>query len=400
MATTSPWLSEAPFVIDSNELPAECDTVIIGAGMTGCSTALHLARKQSNAVVVLDARVIAGGATGRNGGLCWPQGDGTTSESAFEHGVVQELQEFMKEQAVECELRHGGGVHLEWADGAWKEATEPAEGDQSATEDVQVWSAPECEAMMGTSAFRRGYFSSRALQLWPARLTQGIASAAIELGVSFFEHCKVHNIAVLEVGPHRWRVETSSGQAINCCHVVVATNGWAPRLVPSLSPSLYAVRNQVILTEPLPVRLWSFGFAVGDGADEIYGMQRPDGRVLVGGSRSSGPNKEVGVDDDGALDPGVSAALREFLSKFPALAGVAVEREWSGVLGFTTSGKPIVGELEPGLFVGVGFCGHGMPRCWGVGKSLAELIAGQEPSVLPASLLKSYAPPAEAHRRK
>jgi len=224
----------------------------------------------------------------------------------------------------------------------------------------------------------------------------------MELGATFHEKTEVTSLQAIpntsddgadDGATSRWRVVTSSGSIIECRHVVVASNGWAPRLVPGLSSHLYPVKNQVILTTPIPP-LWPYGWAVGDGADELYGMQRPDGRVLVGGSRSSGPNKEVGNSDDSVLDPGVSDQLRKFLTKFPALQGVEVETEWAGVLGFTKSGKPIVGEIDSGLFVGVGFCGHGMPRCWGVGKALAELVVGEAPSgPLPAQLLLEYAPP-------
>ena len=92
-ATASAWLVEAPFHVDSTDLPSDCDTVIVGAGMTGASTALHLARSNVKAVV-LEARVISGGATGRNGGLCWPSG-GNTAEARFEHAVVKDLEDLL-----------------------------------------------------------------------------------------------------------------------------------------------------------------------------------------------------------------------------------------------------------------------------------------------------------------
>ena len=69
-------------------------------------------------------------------------------------------------------------------------------------------------------------------------------------------------------------------------------------------------------------------------------MQRPDGRVLVGGSRASGPGSEIGVYDDARLDPGVSSALRGFLKHFAALEEVSIEAEWAGILGLADKPEP------------------------------------------------------------
>ena len=62
---------------------------------------------------------------------------------------------------------------------------------------------------------------------------------------------------------------------------------------------------------------------------------------------------------------------------------LVVEAEWTGVLGFTLDGKPLVGAMPSDayngrVFVGVGYCGHGMPTCSGVGKALAQQMASAE----------------------
>src|SRR5262249_27442008 len=49
---------------------AACDVAIIGAGYTGLSAALHLAREAGVEVVPLEACEVGWGASGRNGGFC------------------------------------------------------------------------------------------------------------------------------------------------------------------------------------------------------------------------------------------------------------------------------------------------------------------------------------------
>ena len=60
---------------------------------------------------------------------------------------------------------------------------------------------------------------------------------------------------------------------------------------------------------------------------------------------------------------------------------VKIEEEWTGVLGFTPDGRPLCGRVRDGVFVAAGFCGHGMPRCFGAGKAIALMIDGRDDEV-------------------
>ena len=64
---------------------------------------------------------------------------------------------------------------------------------------------------------------------------------------------------------------------------------------------------------------------------------------------------------------------------------LAIEAEWTGVLGFTTDGKPLIGPLptRKHVFVAAGYCGHGMPQCFGAGKAIAQWIGGRGEDVHP-----------------
>jgi gamma-glutamylputrescine oxidase len=96
------------------------------------------------------------------------------------------------------------------------------------------------------------------------------------------------------------------------------------------------------------------------------------------------PTQEVGTDDDTVIEPTVSQGLREFLSKhFPKLAGVHVEHEWTGIMGFTPDRAPLIGPVpgSPGEYLAAGFHGHGMPMTFYAAKAVAEMIARREPEV-------------------
>ena len=78
MPTTPYWHSLLPdgkpvqIEAPEEELAKERQVAVIGGGLTGMSCALH-ALKLGLSVVVVDARGLADGATGRNGGHCWPE---------------------------------------------------------------------------------------------------------------------------------------------------------------------------------------------------------------------------------------------------------------------------------------------------------------------------------------
>src|SRR5207342_1664361 len=68
MTTTSYWLEEPTTERSSARVDGTADVAIVGGGITGCSCALALAEAGLR-VRLFEAREIAGGASGRNGGF-------------------------------------------------------------------------------------------------------------------------------------------------------------------------------------------------------------------------------------------------------------------------------------------------------------------------------------------
>ena len=75
--------------------------------------------------------------------------------------------------------------------------------------------------------------------------------------------------------------------------------------------------------------------------------------------------------------------IRSTASTPPSYSQVEVEAEWTGVLGFTRDRRPLIGEVREGVWVAAGFCGHGMPQCYGAAKAIASMIAGRADQVHP-----------------
>ncbi|SDF95877.1 NAD(P)/FAD-dependent oxidoreductase [Alloyangia pacifica] len=131
---------------------------------------------------------------------------------------------------------------------------------------------------------------------------------------------------------------------------------------------------QMGVTEPLPHRILPVvGMWARDGGAYLRQVER--GNVVFGGGVTRVP-----VDGSGyaKYDPaGQVTQLQKVVRLCPALADVAVIRNWSGNEGYTADMLPVMGAsgTTPGLFHAFGFCGHGFQLGPGVGDAMAELIA-------------------------
>src|SRR5262245_8534387 len=369
--------------------PARADGVVIGGGIPGASSA-HCVGAHGISSVVLEARGLAGGASGRNGGHISPGTAERFSEACkrygkpraraiwdFSHRCADAVRAFVAEHGVECELRVTGSVSLALTEPELAQIEDTATSLTALGVAVERWDAATCAARTRSRSFLGGVLRTTAGQLWPARLVLAIAEQAAARGARIHTRTAVVEVARATRG---FIVRTDRGDVATPV-VVHATNAWARRLVPALEGVIVPVRGQVIVTAPAPP-LWTFGLSTNFGYE--YWMQRPDGRVVLGGLRWLTPTQEVGTDDDTAIEPHVSAALHAFLPRhFPDLAGVPVEREWTGIMGFTPDRAPLVGPLpgSPGEYVAAGFHGHGMPMAFFAARAVAEMIAGKEPEV-------------------
>lgn len=426
--TPSFWLANMPPTLipqAASMPPATCDIAIVGAGMTGCALAYWLQRLREEeheqqqhplSIVLLDARGCAGGATGRNGGHLW-----ANPASKFEADTTRELLEFIETHDVDCDLTIDGAAALARAQSETgvsyfdapddpENAGQEEEWDQDAS---STWdSAERCQAGLQSEAFCHATLYPKAAQFYPAKVTAALLRAAgpsvqycapvrvlaIEQEEAAADDAATNTAAAADAADAaaaaaattlvRWaRGDGQQAEGVlRARRVAVCTNGWASELLPELSSCLYPTRNCVLMTQPLPaVHDWKIGAWSVDsdvGARELYAIRRPDGRICLGGARALEEGAAVGSSDDASLSPTVGAYLRRFLrERFPSLGPIEVEAEWSGVLGFTKDGQPMVGRLpsRDGVYVAAGFNGHGMPQCFGAGKALASMLLADAP---------------------
>lgn len=363
------------------------DVAIVGAGFTGMSTAYEMSRRfPDRRIVVLEARAVGNGASGRNGGMMlnWVNGIDTHDE-ALTRRIWACTQQGM-DLIVETIRSEGLRVRLR-RDGALETFTthERAEQAHAKAERLRAWGVP-VEFVQGALLEKRvraqgvvgALLDPTAGQLHGLDFVRELARVVADRGVAIFESSPVERIE--EGAPHR--ITTGRG-TVMCKTLVLAVNGYAPRLG-YFSNHLFPLHSHCIATAPLPRERWEeigWGEIAGavDDLDRIsYGSMTPDGRLVFGGGSNASYDYRW---NNGTTHPsserGWQAVRRTMLHYFPKLADVEIANRWSGVLGITMNRRPTMGRRENVLHA-LGYSGHGVVLANLAGSVLTDLYAGDD----------------------
>ena len=382
-AATAPPGPECP-PLESN---ADADVAVVGAGYTGLSTALHLARA-GRRVTVLDAGEPGWGCSGRNGGQVNPGGmkmlpDDVAAilgpvwgERFLEFGdrSCDLVFELIERYGIECEALRPGYVQGGFG----------AKGRRFNREWARQWTARGREArfldrdriaaLLGTRRYDSGMYDARGGNVQPLAYARGLARAAISEGATV--HGASAATAVVRDGAG-WSVRTGRA-SVRCEFVVLATNGYTDDLWPGLRRTVVPVASFVTATAPLGHNVLPTVLpgrhAVSETARIIvyYRLDR-HGRFIIGGR---GP--WFNVTDRGDA-PHVRAAA---LALFPQLEGVDWEYLWAGWPAITRDHLPRLFALDRGVYTGLGYNGRGVASATMMGQQLATVILGDgEPLV-------------------
>jgi glycine/D-amino acid oxidase-like deaminating enzyme len=337
----------------------------VGGGVTGCSCALTLAGRGVR-VRLHEARVVAGGASGRNGGFALRGGVGAYDEARRALGDVRarllwELSERTLdrlEQLAGDAFRRTGSLRLA-ADDSERDALvrelEALREDGFAIEWMPELAAP-LDRLFAGAILHPGDGS-----LQPARWVRRLARLAAEAGAEIVEGDRVDI------------------DAVDSDVVVLAADGLTSAALPELADVVWPVRGQMLVTEPLRERLFERPHYARHGYD--YWQQLPDGRLVVGGRRDASFETE-NTDVEETTQPvqeRIEALAAELAGEPPR-----VTHRWAGIWGQTPDLLPLVGRV-PGrdrLWVAGGYSGHGNVLGLACGDLVARAILGEPPREL------------------
>ncbi len=382
--TVSCWLDTAHAPSAPLQGEVSCDVVVIGAGLCGTSAALALAKAGVETVVLEHGRV-AGSATGRNAGFILQGTAERYSRAASVYGRERtqrihalslenhaHMADFLAEHAIEAGYRRAGSLQLASSESEEHELIESAEMANADGFPAELLTGEDLPLVYREAGFRVGVRLPQDGEVDPVRLVRGAMGVARGLGARLFEDTPVLALDAAAAGSVR--VQTPTG-SVSASLALVCTNARAGELLPWYADKVDPVRGQMMATAPAP-RVFELPVYADHGYD--YWRQDELGRVVLGGWRNLDPQGERGTQD--VLHEGIQSKMEAFLERFPGLGSPAVTHRWSGTMGFSRDGLPLIGPAPgaPGALAGVGFTGHGFGFAWLAGEALAALaLEGQ-----------------------
>ncbi|KAF8756513.1 fad dependent oxidoreductase [Rhizoctonia solani] len=437
--TESHWLNTVPESArlphaPQTRLPERADIVIIGSGITGALIARALLEHPNASdlkIVILEARDVCSGATGRNGGhiKCDPHlfyhkynvlhgREFAEKATRFNMAHIDEVIRMSEKVGVKPGLRL---VALRrWMPILiWHSFVEPVRSTKRKLLDTMH--NPDLRAhttqTFGLSSLCVGAITGHAGAINPYKLVTGLLSSLEEKYPDRFcivSHCPVKDIKEPSSEDSRYTLETEKGE-ITALHIIHATNAHVGYLVPGLRGKIFPLRQTMTaqshrafaqpLNSPTQFGARSFSFLYSEGFD--YLTQRPDGTIMLGGGFAQSPQQgmlEVGVGTDDSYDPTGAAHICGALSvlfKDPnhqietsdANGENRIKSIWSGSIGTSADALPWVGKLPtrltgrnvptanknsriapPGEWVSAGYSGEGMVNAALCAKALAMMI--------------------------
>ena len=384
----------------------EAETIIIGGGIAGASTAYYLAQ-QGHQVTLLERGEVASEASGVNagglGGLGW--GHFPDLQSYLTMGSMELFKAIQLDLGYDIEFRQSGALRAIQTEDQYDFIRDNVLRLRSQGYTLELLTPREARSIEpGVNSELPGlvYQPGRG-QADPVKATQAFAEAARQMGAQILDGHEVTGLR--ETGDGGWQLETPQGD-YQAATLVLAAGAWCRPLgaLLGLDIPILPVRGQMWATPSLPPSVFhvigsaesEFDWHLTPGNDphtppdlthrgetrltrHLYGRQRKGGEIIFGGDRQL-----VGYDKtpDAA---GIEVNRGQATEVIPALREIPVSRTWAGLMPFSVDGKPLIGKILQlaNLYIVSGLASSGFGRGPMAGKLLADYIhTGHRPQVL------------------
>jgi gamma-glutamylputrescine oxidase len=351
----------------------KADICVIGGGLAGLTTALELSRRKKK-VVLLEAKQLAWGASGRNGGFV---------SNGFAEGIenVQKRVGLEAARALYSLSRHGseyvrreiesGDPTIKMGEG-WIVALRHRDTgglksyrDMMArdyAEDLQYLSTEQTREKLNSVRYCESIYNPCAFHFHPLRYALMLARAAEKVGASLHENSQA--LAVQKLG-NEWRVRCAEGEVV-AQHVVHCVSSLDRTIHKASGRAVLPVATYVAVTEPLTQDGVRTSAAVADTrrAGNYYRLIN-EGRLLWGGRITTRVTEPARLAEEMKGD---------MLATYPQLGNPRIDYSWAGLMGYALHKMPLIGRDNEGQWFATAFGGHGMNTTAMAGQLLARAI--------------------------
>jgi glycine/D-amino acid oxidase-like deaminating enzyme len=363
---------------------AETDVVVIGAGFTGLSSALHL-REAGVDVVVVEAAEPGWGASGRNNGQVIPTlSRPDPDDIVARHGAAGErfvallrdsastVFDIARRYQIEAEQEQAGWIQPVHSPGRIRIAERRVRQWSKRGASVELLSRDQARQMLGSDAWFGGFWNRSGGHINPLALSRGLARAVLEQGGRIYARSVATGIARQH---GRWLVRTPQGQ-ISGRALILATNAYTGEFATSLAPD--------IAREVMPVRSWQMATqplsdtarntiipgrqAMSDTHGELYFARYDARNRLVTGGAVINPSHPAET-----LKRMIAERLKLL---WPQIGEVPFDYVWNGFVGMTTDFLPRIHRLGPDGYAWTGCNGRAVALSIALGDELSKAVRG------------------------
>ena len=376
-----------PVVAPSLSGHEQAEIVIIGAGYTGLSTALHLAERGHD-VAVVEADAPGNGGSGRSGGQIIPGLRHFPEELVAKYGETlgRRLHAFGSGDAdYTFALIERLGLQCDAVRAGWIQAVENATELELARQRCDAWAkrgfptrmldTKAFQDLTGTDAYIGGWIDPRGGSLHPLSYVRELARAAMKAGARLYLRSPVTGLAASGGG---WEIR-SHDSVIRAKKLLLATNALTGSLQGPVARSQLSVWSFQIASRPLTPdeqkRILPSKVIVSDTRRVLrYFRLDREGRVVVGGKGTLGAPKST---DSFNLQIAMLKRL------YPDLGKDGFDYAWGGQIGITPDRLPRLFTLGEGAWAILQDNGKGVAWCTAMGQPLADLLTGHDATGLP-----------------
>lgn len=363
------------------------DFIIVGAGITGLSTAISLKEhNRKSTVAIIERGILPTGASTKNAGFaCF----GSPSE------LLADIEEYGKELAKEIVIKRWrglemlrerlGDVNLQYENNGGYELIRPEEQkiiDKLPELNSWLWDIFEKEVftekpeIVESFGFSKKYFSSAVFnpfegQLHTGALMKSLIDYAHLLGISIYTGTEVTKWEELNNEVEVSCRSDKHEMTFKTPHLAICTNAFTKELVPSAA--LVPGRGVILVTEQIPDLSFKGTFHFDQG---FYYFRDIESRVLFGGGRNL--DFEAEETDQFGINKEIEDHLTELLHSTILQQKVEIATKWSGIMAFGTTKEPIVQKLSSRIAIGVKMGGMGVAIGTMVGKELSSLLLSED----------------------